>query len=56
MKAVVVILVILLAHTREVEDNLVGEGADVVAVDVRAVEVVVVGNYYNTEVVVDNLD
>ena len=53
MKAVVVILVILLAHIRVVEDNFVGEGVDVEAADV---EVLVGDNYYNTEVVVDNLD
>lgn len=54
MKAVVVILEILSVHIREVVDNLVEEEADVVvAADVA---VGVVDNYYNTEVVEDNLD
>lgn len=50
MKVVVVKLVILLVHKHEVEDNWVEVGVDVEA------DVQVVDNYYNTEVVVDNLD
>jgi predicted cation transporter len=50
MKVVVVKLVILLVRKHEVEDNWEEVGADL-EVDGQAVD-----NYYNTEVVVDNLD